>query len=66
MTDIQTRPRGRPRGSGIDDNGSLVQIADFLVEGRAQNVAAAVRTSGKSPRNPGRKTKAAWYGGKKP
>ena len=43
MTDAARRPRGRPKGSEIDDHGVLVQIADILVEGRAPNVAAAVR-----------------------
>ena len=43
MTDTAKRPRGRPKGSEIDDYGALVQIADLLAEGRARNVAAAVR-----------------------
>ena len=42
-TELAKRPRGRPKGSEIDDSGVLVQIADLLAEGRAQNVAAAVR-----------------------
>lgn len=42
-TGLAKRPRGRPKGSEIDDSGVLVQIADLLAEGRAQNVAAAVR-----------------------
>ena len=43
MNDTSQRSRGRPQGSGIDDDRALSQIADFLVEGRARNVAAAVR-----------------------
>ena len=43
MTSTLKRPRGRPKGSEIDDGKALAQIADFLVEGRAHNVAAAVR-----------------------
>ena len=43
MTDTLKRHRGRPKGSEIDDGTALSQIADLLVEGRAKNVAAAVR-----------------------
>ena len=43
MTDTLRRHRGRPKGSEIDDARALSQIADILVEGRARNVAAAVR-----------------------
>ncbi len=43
MNDRPRRGRGRPLGSGIDDGRALSQIADLLVEGRAHNVAAAVR-----------------------
>ena len=43
MTNTPQNRRGRPKGSEIDDGKALVQIADFLVEGRAGNVAAAVR-----------------------
>lgn len=43
MTNAPKRGRGRPKGSEIDDGRSLVQIADLLIEGRAQNIAAAVR-----------------------
>lgn len=43
MSDTQRRHRGRPKGSEIDDGKALGQIADTLVEGRAGNVAAAVR-----------------------
>ena len=43
MTDRPRRHRGRPKGSEIDDSRALLQIAEFLIEGRAQNVAAAVR-----------------------
>ncbi len=43
MNDRPQRGRGRPLGSGIDDGRALSQIADLLVEGRAYNVAAAVR-----------------------
>ena len=43
MTNIPKRPRGRPKGSEIDDGVLLSQIADLLVESEAQNVAAAVR-----------------------
>ena len=43
MTDTIKRRRGRPKGSEIDDGHQLAQIADILVEGRARNVAAAVR-----------------------
>ncbi len=43
MNDRPQRGRGRPLGSGIDDGRALSQVADLLVEGRAHNVAAAVR-----------------------
>lgn len=43
MTRTERRPRGRPKGSEIDDQATLVQIADLLADGRARNVAAAVR-----------------------
>ncbi len=43
MSDRAKRSRGRPKGSEIDDRGSLIQIAVLLVEGQAGNVAAAVR-----------------------
>ena len=43
MTDYARRPRGRPKGSEIDDQPALAQIADLLAEVHAQNVAAAVR-----------------------
>ncbi|MDJ0896383.1 MAG: hypothetical protein QNJ92_14660 [Alphaproteobacteria bacterium] len=43
MTDRPRRQRGRPKGSEIDDGRALLQIAESLIEGRAQNVAAAVR-----------------------
>lgn len=43
MTDNLRRQRGRPKGSEIDDGQALSRIADFLVEGRVRNVAAAVR-----------------------
>ena len=43
MNDRPQRGRGRPLGSGIDDTRALSRIADLLVEGRAHNVAAAVR-----------------------
>lgn len=43
MIDRPQRRRGRPKGSGIDDGTALDRIADLLIEGRAQNVAAAVR-----------------------
>ena len=43
MTDTPRHRRGRPKGSGIDDGTLLERIADLLVEGRARNVAAAVR-----------------------
>ncbi len=43
MTDTPRRHRGRPKGSEIDDGRALFQIADLLIEGRAHNVAAAVR-----------------------
>ncbi len=43
MTDTLRRHRGRPKGSEIDDGKALSRIADILVEGRAHNVAAAVR-----------------------
>ena len=37
------RPRGRPKGSEIDDHPILEQIADLIVQGQSENVAAAVR-----------------------
>ena len=43
MIDRPRRPRGRPKGSEIDDGAMLAQIADLLVQDRARNVAAAVR-----------------------
>jgi len=43
MNDTPQQRRGRPLGSGIDDDRALSQIADLLFEGRAHNVAAAVR-----------------------
>ena len=43
MTEQLRRPRGRPKGSEIDDRKALSQIADLLVEGRAHNVASATR-----------------------
>ncbi|WP_299618773.1 hypothetical protein [Pelagibius sp.] len=43
MTDMQRKRRGRPKGSEIDDSEALQHIADLLVEGRARNVAGAVR-----------------------
>ena len=43
MTSTAKRPRGRPKGSEINDTGALIQIADLLADGRASNVAAAVR-----------------------
>jgi hypothetical protein len=43
MTDTPRRQRGRPKGSEIDDGRALRQVADFLAQGRAHNVAAAVR-----------------------
>jgi len=43
MDNAPRRRRGRPLGSEIDDGRALSQIADLLVEGRARNVAAAVR-----------------------
>ena len=43
MNDTPRRRRGRPLGSEIDDSRALSQVADLLVEGRAHNVAAAVR-----------------------
>ncbi len=43
MTDRPRRHRGRPKGSEIDDSRELLRIAELLIEGRAQNVAAAVR-----------------------
>lgn len=43
MTDTPRRHRGRPKGSEIHDGRALFQIADLLIEGRAHNVAAAVR-----------------------
>lgn len=43
MTDAARRHRGRPKGSEIDDGKALSQIAELLAEGRAHNVAAAVR-----------------------
>lgn len=43
MTHTPQRQRGRPKGSEIDDGQALIRVAEFLIEGRAQNVAAAVR-----------------------
>ena len=43
MTDTPKRLRGRPKGSEIDDARAMLGIADILVQGRAPNVAAAVR-----------------------
>ncbi len=43
MTDTLRRRRGRPKGSEIEDGRALSRIADLLVEGRARNIAAAVR-----------------------
>ena len=43
MTQTSQARRGRPKGSEIDDGQALLRIAEFLIEGRAQNVAAAVR-----------------------
>ncbi len=43
MSDRAKRCRGRPKGSEMDDRGSLIQIAVLLAEGEAGNVAAAVR-----------------------
>lgn len=43
MTETSQRHRGRPNGSGIDDVSALMRIADLLIEGQAQNVAAAAR-----------------------
>ena len=43
MTHTSQRRRGRPKGSELDDRQALLRIAEFLIEGRAQNVAAAVR-----------------------
>lgn len=43
MIDRPQRSRGRPRGSELNDGKALAAIAESLVEGRAENVAAAVR-----------------------
>lgn len=43
MAENVKRLRGRPRGSEKDDSIALVRIAGLLLEGRAANVAAAVR-----------------------
>jgi len=37
------RPRGRPKGSEIDDRLVLARMADLIVQGEVENVAAAVR-----------------------
>jgi hypothetical protein len=50
MRDLRKRPRGRPKGSEIDDRVALSRIAGFLVDGQADNVAAAVRrVAGRDP-----------------
>ena len=43
MTHAPRGRRGRPKGSAIDDGRALLRVAEFLIEGRARNVAAAVR-----------------------
>lgn len=43
MTSEIKRPRGRPKGSEIDDREVLSRIAELLVQGNAGNVAVAVR-----------------------
>ena len=43
MTKTPQRQRGRPKGSGLNDTPAMMRIADLMVEGRAQNVAAAAR-----------------------
>lgn len=43
MAENVKRLRGRPKGSEKDDSINLVRIAGLLLQGRADNVAAAVR-----------------------
>lgn len=43
MAENVKRPRGRPKGSEKDDSVALIRIAGLLLQGRADNVAAAVR-----------------------
>jgi hypothetical protein len=43
MAENVKRLRGRPKGSEKDDSLALVRIAGLLLQGRADNVAAAVR-----------------------
>ena len=43
MTNAIKRPRGRPKGSEIDDREVLSRIAELMVQGNAGNVAFAVR-----------------------
>lgn len=43
MTETTRRPRGRPKGSELDDRKALSEMADLLVQTRARNVADAVR-----------------------
>jgi len=43
MAENVKRLRGRPKGSEKDDSITLVRIAGLLLQGRAENVAGAVR-----------------------